>query len=74
MNDLDKTVGINQTVAAVLDLERPLENISEAKFREVAKLLEEVHEQPGVQQILDHVRPRLAKLRPGRKPNLQRLF
>ncbi|HEV2678115.1 MAG TPA: hypothetical protein VGV37_26545 [Aliidongia sp.] len=74
MNDLDKTVGINQTVAAVLDLERPLEHISEAKFREVAKLLEEVHEQPGVQQILDHVRPRLAKLRPGRKPNLQRLF
>ena len=74
MNDLDKNVGINETVAAVLDLERPLEHISEAKFREVAKLLEEVHEQPGVQQILDHVRPRLAKLRPGRKPNLQRLF
>lgn len=74
MNDLDNTVGINKTVAAVLDLERPLEHISEAKFREIAKLLEEVHEQPGVQQILDHVRPRLAKLRPGRKPNLQRLF
>lgn len=74
MNDLDKSGGVNNPVAAVLDLERPLEHISEEKFREVAKLLEEVHEQPGVQQILDHVRPRLVKLRPGRKPNLQRLF
>jgi hypothetical protein len=74
MSGLDKTGGIDNTVAAVLDLERPLEFISEEKFREVAKLLEEVHEQPGVQQILDHVRPRLVKLRPGRKPNLQRLF
>ncbi|HLZ67664.1 MAG TPA: hypothetical protein VKQ29_15640 [Aliidongia sp.] len=74
MNDLDKTGGANSTVAAVLGLERPLEHISEAKFREVAKLLEEVREQPGVQQILDHVRPRLVKLRPARKPNLQRLF
>jgi len=74
MSDLDKKAGVNKTVAAVLDLERPLEFISEEKFREVAKLLEEVHEQPGVQQILDHVRPRLVKLRPGRKPNLQRLF
>jgi len=74
MSDIDKTGGVTKTVAAVLDLERPLEHISEEKFREVAKLLEEVHEQPGVQQILDHVRPRLVKLRPGRKPNLQRLF
>ena len=74
MSDLGKTGGIGETVASVLDLERPLEHISETKFREVARLLEEVHEQPGVQQILDHVRPRLAKLRPGRKPNLQRLF
>ena len=74
MSDIEKTGGISKTVAAVLDLERPLEHISEEKFREVAKLLEEVREQPGVQQILDHVRPRLVKLRPGRKPNLQRLF
>lgn len=74
MSDLGKKGEVNKTVAAVLDLERPLEFISEEKFREVAKLLEEVHEQPGVQQILNHVRPRLIKLRPGRKPNLQRLF
>jgi hypothetical protein len=75
MSDLDKTGETqNAVAAAVLDLERPLEHISEAKFREVARLLEEVHEQPGVQQILNHVRPRLVKLRPGRKPNLQRLF
>lgn len=74
MSDLGKPGGTDKTVAAMLDLERPLEHISEEKFREVAKLLEEVHEQPGVQQILDHVRPRLVKLRPGRKPNLQRLF
>jgi hypothetical protein len=74
MSDIDKTGPVNQTVATVLDLERPLEHISEEKFREVAKLLEEVHDQPGVQRILDHVRPRLVKLRPGRKPNLQRLF
>ena len=74
MSDIDKTGQMSKTVAAVLDLERPLEHISEAKFREVAKLLEEVREQPGVQQILNHVRPRLVKLRPARKPNLQRLF
>ena len=74
MSDLEKSGGIDNPVAAVLDLERPLEHISEEKFREVARLLEEVHEQPGVQQILDHVRARLVKLRPGRKPNLQRLF
>lgn len=74
MSDLDKQGGMTKAVAGMLDLERPLEHISEEKFREVAKLLEEVHEQPGVQQILDHVRPRLVKLRPGRKPNLQRLF
>ncbi|GGF13585.1 hypothetical protein GCM10011611_19140 [Aliidongia dinghuensis] len=66
--------GSDKAAAAMHDLERPLEHISEAKFREIARLLEEVHEQPGVQRILDHVRPRLAKLRPGRKPNLQRLF
>ena len=74
MSDLGKTGGVSEAVTSVLDLERPLEHISEEKFREVARLLEEVREQPGVQQILDHVRPRLAKLRPGRKPNLQRLF
>lgn len=74
MSDQSKKGAVDKTIAAVLDLERPLEHISEEKFREVAKLLEEVHEQPGVQQILDHVRPRLVKLRPGRKPNLQRLF
>jgi hypothetical protein len=73
MSGIDKTGGDKDT-AAMLDLERPLERISEAKFREVARLLEEVREQPGVQQILDHVRPRLIKVRPPRKPNLQRLF
>lgn len=74
MSDLDKKRSPESGLAAVLDLERPLEYISEEKFREVVKLLEEVHEQPGVQKILDHVRPRLVKIRPGRKPNLQRLF
>lgn len=62
------------TFAVMQELKRPLERASEAKFGEAAKLLEEIRELPGVQQVLDHVRPRLVKVRPRRKPNLQRLF
>ncbi|GGF14234.1 hypothetical protein GCM10011611_19990 [Aliidongia dinghuensis] len=55
-------------------LKQPLERISEEKFGAAATLLEEIRHVPGVQQVLDHVRPRLVKVRPQRKPNLQRLF
>ena len=67
MSDVD-------TFAVVQELKRPLERASEATFGEAAKLLEEIRDLPGVQQVLDHVRPRLVKVRPRRKPNLQRLF
>jgi hypothetical protein len=62
------------SIKDLFDLERPLEQISEHKFREIAKLLEEIHDQPEVQQIMDRMRPRLTRVRPVRKPNLQRLF
>ncbi|HEV2673145.1 MAG TPA: hypothetical protein VGV37_01305 [Aliidongia sp.] len=62
------------TVAIIDGLKLPLERASEAKFGEVALLLEEIRDLPGIQQVLDHVRPRLVKARPRRKPNLQRLF
>jgi hypothetical protein len=58
----------------LFDLEHPLEQISEAKFREIALLLEEARDQPEVQTIMERIRPRLKRVRPARKPNLQRLF
>jgi hypothetical protein len=73
MNELDTTPG-RDAQAIVDELKRPLERISEAKFGAAAALLEEIRDVPGVQQVLDHVRPRLVKVRPKRKPNLQRLF
>lgn len=51
-----------------------LDQVSEAKFQEVAKLLEEVRDQPEVQAILHRMRERLRRIRPQRKPTLQRLF
>ena len=62
MSDVD-------TFAVVQELKRPLERASEATFGEAAKLLEEIRDLPGVQQVLDHVRPRLVKVRPRRKPH-----
>jgi hypothetical protein len=61
-------------LAGLFDLEYPLEQISEAKFREIALLLEEARDQPEVQTIMERIRPRLKRVRPARKPNLQRLF
>jgi hypothetical protein len=58
----------------LFDLEYPLDQISEAKFREIALLLEEARDQPEVQTIMEQIRPRLKRVRPMRKPNLQRLF
>ena len=61
-------------LANLFDLEHPLEQISEAKFREIASLLEDARDQPEVQSIMERIRPRLQRVRPVRKPNLQRLF
>jgi hypothetical protein len=61
-------------LSGLFDLEYPLEQISEAKFREIALLLEEARDQPEVQTIMERIRPRLQRVRPARKPNLQRLF
>ncbi|MGB8842781.1 MAG: hypothetical protein WCC64_17135 [Aliidongia sp.] len=58
----------------LFDLEHPLDQISEVKFREIALLLEEARDQPEVQTIMERIRPRLKRVRPMRKPNLQRLF
>lgn len=74
LSELDRAPSTEDTIAALRELEQPLEQVSAAKFRAAARLLEEVREQPGVLRVLDHVRPRLVKLRPHRKPNLQRLF
>jgi len=74
LNDLDRALSVEDAIAAVRELEQPLDQVSATKFRAAAKLLEEVREHPGVLQVLDFVRPRLIKLRPNRKPNLQRLF
>ena len=61
-------------LGSLFDLEHPLEQISEAKFREIALLLEEARDQPDVQAIMERIRPRLKRVRPLRRPNLQRLF
>ncbi|HLZ67584.1 MAG TPA: hypothetical protein VKQ29_15240 [Aliidongia sp.] len=74
MSDTDKAGAAEDTLAAVRALAQPLNRAPVAKFRAAAKLLEEMRHRPGVQQVLDQVRPRLVKLRPIRKPNLQRLF
>jgi hypothetical protein len=58
----------------LFDLEHPIDEISEAKFREIALLLEESRDQPEIQTIMERIRPRLKRIRPLRKPNLQRLF
>ncbi|HVJ51352.1 MAG TPA: hypothetical protein VM689_02755 [Aliidongia sp.] len=58
----------------LLNLEGSLDRVSEAKFRAVAHLLEEVRDQPEVHAMLDRMRSRLRRVRPERKPNLQRLF
>jgi hypothetical protein len=58
----------------LFDLEYPLDQISEVKFREIALLLEEAGGQPEIQTIMARIRPRLKRIRPARKPNLQRLF
>jgi hypothetical protein len=62
------------SLRSFFDLEFPLEQISEAKFREIAMLLEEARDQPDVQTIMERIRPRLKRVRPARKPNLRRLF
>ena len=74
MSEFGRTVSAEATLAALHELAQPLDRTSAAKFRLAAQLLEEVRDQPGVPQVLDQLRPRLVKLRPRRKPNLQRLF
>jgi hypothetical protein len=64
----------SSALGSLFDLEHPLEQISEAKFREIALLLEEARDQPDVQAIMERIRPRLKRVRPVRRPNLQRLF
>lgn len=58
----------------LFDQDNPLDQISEAKLREIALLLEEARDQPDVQTIMERIRPRLQRIRPVRKPSLQRLF
>lgn len=55
-------------------LEKPLEQISDRKFREVIGLLEKARELPGVKRVLEQIRPRLRRVRPPRPRTLRRLF
>jgi hypothetical protein len=56
------------------DLEKPLEVVSEAKFRDIVNLLEGAQQKPEVQKILERLRGRLRQVRPPRMVTMLRLF
>jgi len=60
--------------SSLATLEKPLEQISDRKFREVIGLLEKARELPGVKRVLEQIRPRLRRVRPPRPRTLRRLF
>lgn len=56
------------------DLRHTLHDIPEAKFVEIVRLLEQVGDLPEVRDTFDSIRPRLAQVRPARRPTLKRIF
>lgn len=48
--------------------------IDERKFREVVSLLEHMGHHPDVQKTFSLIRPRLAEVKPRRRPTLKRVF
>ncbi|WP_372399582.1 hypothetical protein ABMY26_28630 [Azospirillum sp. HJ39] len=55
-------------------LESRLFDIPEDKFVEVVRLLERVRDHPDVRQTFAAIRPRLAQVRPDRRPTLKRVL
>jgi len=59
---------------SLLGLGDKLLEIDEGKFRQVVGLLEHMGDHPDVLRTFSMIRPRLAELRPKRRPTLKRLF
>ncbi len=55
-------------------LEHKLLDIPDDKFVEVVRLLERVRDHPDVRQTFAIIRPRLAQVRPDRRPTLKRVM
>lgn len=55
-------------------LDRRLNEIPEAKFVEIVRLLEQIGEHPRVRETFETIRPRLAQVRPMRRLTLKRVF
>lgn len=60
--------------AALLALGGRLMDIDEGRFRQVVGLLEHMADHPEVRRTFSLIRPRLAAVRPRRRPALKRLF
>ncbi|MGY0834793.1 hypothetical protein [Azospirillum argentinense] len=59
---------------ALLSLGAKLLDIDEARFRQVVDLLQQIGDHPEVQHTFSLIRPRLAEVRPRRRPTFKRLF
>ncbi|WP_448207248.1 hypothetical protein [Azospirillum sp. sgz302134] len=59
---------------AILGLGSKLLDIDEERFRQVVGLLEQIGDHPDVQRTFSMIRPRLAEVRPKRRPTFKRLF
>ncbi|AWJ86650.1 hypothetical protein TSH58p_24575 (plasmid) [Azospirillum sp. TSH58] len=59
---------------ALLSLGTKLLDIDEARFRQVVDLLQQIGDHPEVQHTFSLIRPRLAEVRPKRRPTFKRLF
>ncbi|MBB6253611.1 hypothetical protein [Nitrospirillum iridis] len=55
-------------------LARDATRLSDAKFLQIYTLLEQLGDKPGIAGAFDAMRPRLAQLRPPRRPTVSRLF
>lgn len=55
-------------------LDRRLNEIPEAKFVEIVRLLEQIGEHPRVRETFETIRPRLARVRPMRRLTLKRVL
>lgn len=58
----------------LLGLGTKLLDIDEARFRQVVDLLQQIGDLPEVQHTFSLIRPRLAEVRPKRRPTFKRLF
>ena len=56
------------------DLEAAISSLSETRLIEALGVLDDLADHPAAHRLYDQVRPRLKRLRPPRRPTLQRLF